>query len=150
MALTCSEEGLLPLAGTWTPQAICILWKELWLYGWSGSWTRLDGITLAEDLCGWGCTGGGPCFSFNYTLEFALQLRKITENLSQCSRLALDNSCCVHLADLFVGPSPGLLSISPPRLLVQLPSSGLYEMSVYFHKTTLRHAPIKLSYSYSS
>jgi hypothetical protein len=31
----------------------------------------------------------GPCPFFNYTLAFALQLRKSTENLSQGSRLVL-------------------------------------------------------------
>jgi hypothetical protein len=33
--------------------------------------------------------GGGPCPSINYTLAFALQLRKSTENLGQGSRLVL-------------------------------------------------------------
>jgi hypothetical protein len=32
---------------------------------------------------------GGPCPFFNYTLAFALQLRKSTGNLSQGSRLVL-------------------------------------------------------------
>jgi hypothetical protein len=32
---------------------------------------------------------GEPCPFLNYTLAFALQLRKSTENLSQGSRLAL-------------------------------------------------------------
>jgi hypothetical protein len=32
-ALTCSDYGLLPLAGTWTRQAVCPLRKELWLDG---------------------------------------------------------------------------------------------------------------------
>jgi hypothetical protein len=37
---------------------------------------------------GWGVCG--PCLDFaSYTLAFALQLRKITENLSQGSRKAL-------------------------------------------------------------
>jgi hypothetical protein len=64
----------------------------------SGSWTQVDEIALpegfydfgriilAEGLYDW---GGGPCPFFNYTLAFALQLRKSTENLSQGSRLVL-------------------------------------------------------------
>jgi hypothetical protein len=32
---------------------------------------------------------GGPCPFFNYTLAFALQLKKNMENLSQGSRLVL-------------------------------------------------------------
>jgi hypothetical protein len=34
--------------------------------------------------------GGEPCPFFNCNLASALQLRKSTENLSQCSRLVLD------------------------------------------------------------
>jgi hypothetical protein len=33
--------------------------------------------------------GGGPYSFFNYTLAFALQLRKSTENLSKVRRLVL-------------------------------------------------------------
>jgi hypothetical protein len=38
--------------------------------------------------------GGRSCPLFKYTLAFALQLRKCTENLSQVSRLELDISRC--------------------------------------------------------
>jgi hypothetical protein len=62
----------------------------------SGSWTQRDGIALAEGLSDfvgnylaeglhdWGMRVV-PLFS--YTLAFALQLRKSTENLNQGSRL---------------------------------------------------------------
>jgi len=52
-------------------------------------------------------TGGecGPCHDFVWnTLAFALQLRKITENLSQCSRRALGWSApnAIRLVDLAI------------------------------------------------
>ena len=40
---------------------------------------------------------------FNYALEFALQLRKITENLSPSSRKMLDTVHPVDLIALFMG-----------------------------------------------
>jgi hypothetical protein len=59
----------------------------------SGSWTQRDGIALTEGLSDFG--GGGIILAeglhdwgmravplFSYTLAFALQLRKSTENLS--------------------------------------------------------------------
>jgi hypothetical protein len=48
---TCSDYGLLPLAGTLTSQAICTLRKELWLDGCLGVEPRRDGITQAEGFC---------------------------------------------------------------------------------------------------
>jgi hypothetical protein len=47
----------------------------------------LGGIILAEGLYDWGRWAVPPFF--NYTLAFALQLRKSTENLSQGNRLVL-------------------------------------------------------------
>jgi hypothetical protein len=67
------------------------------LVGWLGSEPRLavshtGGMQLVRRL-GEAATPGGecrPCPDFaNYTLAFALQLRKITENLSQGSRKGL-------------------------------------------------------------
>jgi hypothetical protein len=58
----------------------------------------MDEITLPEGFCDMGVIilpeafmigGGIPCLFFNYTLAFALQLRKSTGNLSQGSRLVL-------------------------------------------------------------
>jgi hypothetical protein len=60
----------------------------------SGSWTQRDDIALVEDLCDLAggesfwlrvsmIGGGGPCPLSIRTLAFVLQLRKITENLSQ-------------------------------------------------------------------
>jgi hypothetical protein len=64
------------------------------------SWTQRDGIALAEGLSDFGgviilAEGHNDCGMravplFSYTLAFALQLRKITENLSQGSRLVLN------------------------------------------------------------
>jgi hypothetical protein len=66
----------------------------------SGSWTQRDVIALAEGLSDFGgesfwlkasmIGGCWPCPVFSYTLAFALQLRKSTENLSQGSRLVLN------------------------------------------------------------
>jgi hypothetical protein len=64
----------------------------------SGSLTQVDEIALPEGFYDLGESfwlsasvigGGGACPFFNYTLAFALQLRKSTENLSQGSRLVL-------------------------------------------------------------
>jgi hypothetical protein len=57
---------------------------------------------------------------FQFPLEFGLQRRKITENLSQVSRLVSDNSRFVDLAVCgYLGTtSTGLQSVSPPRLPV--------------------------------
>jgi hypothetical protein len=64
----------------------------------SGSWTQVGEIALPEGFYDLGklfllrasmIGGGGPCPFFNYTLAFALQLRKSTGNLSECRRLVL-------------------------------------------------------------
>jgi hypothetical protein len=64
----------------------------------SGSWTQVDEIALPEGFYDLGESfwlrasmigRGGPCPFPNYTLEFALQLRKSMENLSQGVRLVL-------------------------------------------------------------
>jgi hypothetical protein len=65
-------------------------------------------MTLAECRCDFGGVSfwlkiswlaeAGRANVSNYTLAFALQLRKGTENLSQCGRLVLDTSCCVGMA----------------------------------------------------
>jgi hypothetical protein len=47
------------------------------------------GITLAEGLHDW---GRRAVLLLNYTLSFALQLRKSTESISQCSRVVGDYS----------------------------------------------------------
>jgi hypothetical protein len=52
----------------------------------------------------------------DYTLEFALHLRKCMENLNQGSRVV--SARCVDLAVFLGAASTGLLSISPPRLPV--------------------------------
>jgi hypothetical protein len=64
-AFTCSDYGLLPLAGTYIRQAICPLRKELWRNGYLGVEPRRMGslwlkaseaweIVLAEGLHDWG------------------------------------------------------------------------------------------------
>jgi hypothetical protein len=58
---------------------------------------------------------GEPCSIFNFTLAFALQLRKSTENLSQGSLLVLHQT--LHRLAAFLGAaSTGQQSVSPPRL----------------------------------
>ena len=47
-----------------------------------------EGITAFEGLRN---EGSGPCSVFNYNLEFALQLRKLMENVSQHIPLVLDH-----------------------------------------------------------
>jgi hypothetical protein len=44
-----------------------------------------ESFCLRDSMIG----GGRPCPFLNYTLEFSLQLRKSTENLSQGSQLVL-------------------------------------------------------------
>jgi hypothetical protein len=61
--------------------------------------------------------GGGPCL-FSVFPGTWLTLRKITENLSQGSRLVLDSSRCIDLAALLGAASTGQLSIGCPRLHV--------------------------------
>jgi hypothetical protein len=91
---------------------------------------RRVGLALAEGMCGLG--GGhhfgwrppwlgerGPCFfSVSYTLAFASQPRKRTENLSQGTQVVLDTDRCVHMAAILGAASTGLLSVSPPQLTV--------------------------------
>jgi hypothetical protein len=65
-------------------------WMDVWeltqkgwdRFGWWPLWLEGE-IILAE---------GGPCPLLNYTLTFALQLRKSTGNLSQGGRVVRDNS----------------------------------------------------------
>jgi hypothetical protein len=57
-------------------------------------------------------TGGGGCPSSNYTLAFALKLRKSTGNVSQ----GACTSRCVDLAAFLGAASTGQKSVSPPRL----------------------------------
>jgi hypothetical protein len=71
-------------------------------------------ITLAEGLHD---RGRGAVPLLNYALVFALQLRKITGNLSQVAEL-LETTRCVDLAVFLGTSSAGMLSISPPRLHV--------------------------------
>jgi hypothetical protein len=82
--------------------------KRFWLDGSLGDEPRNVGITLADGLCGFG--GVGEIISIeglhdwerravpllNYSLAFALQLRKSTENLSQCHRVFGDYSLRRH------------------------------------------------------
>jgi hypothetical protein len=87
----CDWRGVSP-SGSWCCE------KRI-LVGWmSGSWTQVDEIDLPESFYDLGESfwlkasmtgGGGPCPFYNYTLAFALQPRKSTENLSQDSRLVL-------------------------------------------------------------
>jgi hypothetical protein len=120
------------------------------LVGWfSGGWTqkccdrfgwwplRLSGeITSAEGLHDWG-RQAVPLL--NYILEFALQLRKSTENLSQCSRVDGDYSFR-RLGRLFMDTSAGLLNISPPRLPVGDFSQPVVGTS-FFQVAELRDSP---------
>jgi hypothetical protein len=55
---------------------------------------------------------GGPFPFFSYILEFSLKLSKITEEISQGSRLVLDTSRCFDLAAFLQVASTSLLSIS--------------------------------------
>jgi hypothetical protein len=71
-------------------------------------------ITSAEGLRDWWWR---TVPLLNYTLEFVLQLRKSTENLSQVSRVVGD-SRCADLAVFLGTTSAGLLNISLPRLPV--------------------------------
>jgi hypothetical protein len=74
------------------------------LFKWmSGSWTQKDwdrfgwwplcvgGIILAEGLHD---LGRQDMLLLNYTVAFVLQLRKITENLRDCSRVVRQHSLC--------------------------------------------------------
>lgn len=76
----------------------------------SGTWR---GITLAEGLGDWGKL---EVPLLNYTLVFASQLRKITGNLSQSSRIVFYSNCYVDLAALLRPASTGLLNISSPSV----------------------------------
>jgi len=63
---------------------------------------------LGEAAMSEGGCGQWPDFA-SYTLAFALQLRKITENLSQGSRKALDRSApnAIRLVDLAIATPAG-------------------------------------------
>jgi hypothetical protein len=109
---------------------------SLWLMA-SKTWW---GITLAEGLHDWG-RRAVPLL--NYTLAFALQLRKITENLSQGSRVVGDYSLRRHGLFLWTA-SAGLLRISPPRLRVGDFSQHLIGTSA-FQVAELRGSPHQLT-----
>jgi hypothetical protein len=94
-ALTCSEYGLLLLVGGWSH----LSFAKRTFVGWmSESWTQKDWdrsatsgrgeIILAEGLHNW---GRRAVLLFNYTLAFALQLRKIRKTsvsvAEQCETL---------------------------------------------------------------
>jgi hypothetical protein len=93
------------------------------LHGCLGVEPRRVGIPLADGLCD--LEGGGENHSgedlhdwvrravpvLNYTLLFALQLKKNTENLSQGSRIVRNHSC-VDLAAFLGAASTSMLSIS--------------------------------------
>jgi hypothetical protein len=95
--------GAIATGGRWSHQATCALWKGTLVGLMSGVEPRIVGNTLADGLCngggyhsGWkppwlGKAGHAP---FVYTLVFALQLRKSTENLGQCSRVVGDCLLC--------------------------------------------------------
>jgi hypothetical protein len=72
------------------------------------------GITFAEGLHHW---GRRAVTLLNYTLVFALKLRKSTENLSPCSRIATGLPVAQTWLS-FEGPSDGLLDVRSPRLPV--------------------------------
>jgi hypothetical protein len=91
------RRGLLLLMGGRSHQAICLLEKELQLDGCLGVEPRSVKIASASCLH----DGGRRAVPLlNYTLEFALQLKKSTENFSQGSRIVLDTTRCVDLAAL--------------------------------------------------
>jgi hypothetical protein len=54
---------------------------------------------------------------FSYSPALASQLRKITEHLSQGSRIDVDTSCA-NLSALLEAASTGQLVVGPPRLPV--------------------------------
>jgi hypothetical protein len=102
-------------------------------------------ITLAEGLHDW---GRRAVSLLNYTLEFALQLRKSTEKLSQGSRVVGDYSLR-RLGRLLGTASAGLLNISPPWFPVGDFSQPLVGASV-FQVAELRGSPHKLAWSRNS
>jgi hypothetical protein len=88
--------GTIDNGGRMIPSGNLPFTKELCLSGCLGVESRRVGIVLADGLCDLG--GGGIIVAeglhdggwravplFNYTLEFVLQLKKSTENLSQGS-----------------------------------------------------------------
>ena len=52
----------------------------------TGEWGRGGSVDVGHDL------------SFNYTLEFALKLRKVAENPTHVSQRLLDTTFCVDIA----------------------------------------------------
>jgi len=69
----------------------------------------------------------GPCPDFaSYTLAFASQLRKITENLSQSSRQALGWSApnAIHLVDLAISADSLECPAGPCRPLLSRQATG--------------------------
>jgi hypothetical protein len=137
--------GLLTLVRIRTRQAICPLRIELWLAGCLGveQFALAEGLSdfggnkFAKGLHDWGMRAM-PLFS--YTLAFALQLRKSTENLSQSSRLV---SASLGAA------STGLLIIRPHRLPVSDFSPPLVGTGA-FQIAELRGSPHRLTSSQSS
>jgi hypothetical protein len=115
---------------------------------------RIIGIALADGLCDLGgeitsaeCLhdwGRRAVPLFDYTLAFALQLRKSTENLSQGSRVVGDYSLR-RLGRLLGTASAGLLSISAPWFPVGDFSQPLVGASV-FQVAELRGSPHQLTF----
>jgi hypothetical protein len=63
------------------------------MIGWVEGLYNLEKVMLSEgycDLIGVGARGGYVSY-FNYTLAFALQMREITENLSECLKSSSHN-----------------------------------------------------------
>jgi hypothetical protein len=85
----------------------------------------------------------------NYTLAFALQLNKSTENLSQVSRIIIDTNRCVELATFLGAASTGLLSINHPRLVMGAFRQPLVGTSA-FQVAKLRGSPHQLTLSRNS
>jgi hypothetical protein len=90
------------MSGSWTQKLWeCFDWRPLWDLGGESLWLKASMIGDKWAL---------PLL--NYTLAFALQLRKSTENLSQDRRIVLDINRCINLAALLGVASTSLLSIS--------------------------------------
>jgi hypothetical protein len=98
-ALTFSDKGLLLLVGDCHIRQRVLCGKE---FGWMALWVKNPEILGSLWLMASAISGkslqlkasmigeGAPCPFFTYTLAFALQLRKSTENLSQGSRVVGD------------------------------------------------------------
>jgi hypothetical protein len=67
----------------------------------------------------------------NYTLAFDFQLRKVTETLSQRSRIVLDTNRCVYFTALLGADSTGPMGMRHPWLIVGDFSQPLVGISAF-------------------